>query len=72
MYQVKNCPKWITNHRYTVIRDCYEEPAPNNGYWYYGSYNTVDVASQVAREIGNGVVIESEQIEMIPPFNNFG
>lgn len=72
MYQVKNCPNWVHNHKYTVIRDCRNEQAPNNGYWFYGSYNSLLMAQEALNEINNGLIVESEEVEMVPPYNNFG
>ena len=72
MYQVKNCPNWVLNHKYTVIRDCRNEQAPNNGYWFYGSYDSLITAQEALHEINNGLIVESEEVEMVPPYNNFG
>jgi len=72
MYSVKNCPNWVHNHKYAVIRDCRNEQAPNNGFWFYGSYDSLIIAQEALKEIGNGLIVEASEVEMIPPYNNFG
>ena len=62
-YYVKNMSKNYRNYKYTVVRDCTNEQEPNNGYWYWCSYNDLILAQEACRECGNGIVVESENIE---------
>ena len=66
MYQVKNIDNsnW-REYKYMVIRDCSDEQAPNNGFWYWGSYNDLAVAHQEANELCNGVLVETVNVEPI-------
>jgi adenosyl cobinamide kinase/adenosyl cobinamide phosphate guanylyltransferase len=57
MYKVNNLSNTYHNYKYAVIRDC-----NTDGYWYYGAYNNLQQAIQVANEIGNGVVVETNEI----------
>lgn len=58
---VKNLPKSFNEYRseypYTVVREC------PDGNWYYGVYNNIEYASRVAKTIGNGIVVKSENID---------
>ena len=65
MYDVKNVHTSYSNHKYTVIRDCNNEAAPNDGYWYWCSYDDLNRAYEAARELGNGLVVESEDVNPI-------
>ena len=65
MIDVKNVHASYSNHKYTVIRDCNNEERPNNGYWYWCSYDDLKLAYEAARELGNGLVVESENINPI-------
>ena len=56
--KVKNCNSTISG-QYTVVRDC------EDGFWFYGSYEEFDRAQSVAKEIGNGVVVPTEEIERV-------
>ena len=51
---VKNCPVSIIENedKVMVARLVYAE------LWYYGMYATWDRAEEVAKELGNGVVLE--------------
>lgn len=60
MYKVNNLSGTYANYKYVVIRDCTKT---NEGFWYYGAYNNLVLAQQVAREIGNGLVVEPQDIE---------
>lgn len=55
-FKVKNCPNYMNNYKFAVIRDC------ENAFWFYSCYNDVTIASRVAKEIGNGVVVLTEDI----------
>lgn len=59
MYKVNNLSATYANYKYVVIRDCSDT---NEGYWYYGAYNDIVFAQQVAAEIGNGLVVEPQDI----------
>lgn len=63
IYTVKNLPKryseYVKEYNYTVIREC------SDGYWYFGVYNNLEYASRVAKEIGNGVVVESKTVDYV-------
>jgi len=63
-YSVKNIDHedW-RKHPYMVIRDCRNEKAPNDGFWYYGSYDDVSIACNEANDIGNGVLVETSQVD---------
>lgn len=51
--KVNNLPSYPLE-RYTVFRlfEC--------GLWFYGTYETEDRADEVARELGNALVVEME------------
>ena len=59
MYKVNNLSATYANYKYVVIRDCTD---CNEGYWYYGAYNDVAAAQQTAACIGNGLVVEPQDI----------
>lgn len=65
MYEVKNCDPNFCNHKYTVIRNCNDEAAPNNGYWYWCSYDDIVFAQYAANDLPNGILVESEMIVAI-------
>jgi len=67
MYQVKNIDRadW-KERRFMVIRDCRREQAPNDGYWFWGSYDDLATAHAVANSLGNGVLVETSNVESIP------
>ena len=58
MYKVNNLSATYANYKYVVIRDC-----ANEGYWYYGATNNLVRAQEIAAEIGNGFVVEPQDIE---------
>ena len=60
MYKVNNLSATYANYKYVVIRDCTDT---NEGYWYYGATNNLVEAQEAAAEIGNGLVVESQDIE---------
>lgn len=60
MYKVNNLSGNWKNYKYTVIRDCRDT---NEGLWYYGSYNSLQLAQEAYKEIGNGIIVETTQIE---------
>ena len=60
MYKVNNLSATYANYKYVVIRDCTDT---NEGYWYYGAYNDIVAAQQVAACIGNGFIVEPQDIE---------
>jgi len=62
-YIVNNVGTYYTEHTYTVIRDCRNDKY-SPGYWFYGSYDSCSRASEVAREIGNGIVVTPDEIEV--------
>ena len=59
-YIIKNLPnrfsEYINDYPYTVVREC------PDGNYYYGVYNNIKYASHIAREIGNGFIVESKNI----------
>lgn len=59
MYKVNNLSATYANYKYVVIRDCTKSL---HWFWYYGAYNNLVLAQQVAREIGNGLVVEPQDI----------
>jgi len=59
-FKVKNLPLSWRNYKFMVIRDC-----GNNEYWYYGIYNELPIAHKAANEIGNGILVETKQVEQI-------
>ena len=59
MYKVNNLSGNWQDYKYVVIRDCTDT---NEGYWYYGATNNLVEAQEVAAEIGNGLVVESQDI----------
>jgi len=70
MIDVKNVYPTFSAHKYTVIRDCRNEKAPNDGYWYWGSYDNLTLAHEEANELCNGVLVESAEVNPVS-FNNF-
>ena len=56
--KVNNVSADYMNYKYVVVRDCAVE-----GLWFYGGYNNLKTAQQVAWEIGNGLVVETQDIE---------
>lgn len=65
MYKVHNVSEHCKDYKFAVIRDCNNEPAPNNGYWYYGAYDNLEIAYSVANDLGNGLVVETSNIEAV-------
>ena len=62
-YSVKNMSKNYRNYKYTVVRDCNNESKPEwQGFWYWGSYDDLELAQEACRESGNGFIVESENI----------
>lgn len=62
MYSVKNKPLNWKNHKYTVIRDCRNEEGPAKGFWYYGGYDSLQLAQEAKNELGNGWIVETSDI----------
>ena len=64
MYQVKNIDHsdW-REKKYMVIRDCRDEQAPNDGWWYYGSYNSLQLAQEECNSLCNGWIVETSEVE---------
>lgn len=60
MYKVNNLSGNWKNYKYTVIRDCRDT---NDGLWYYCSYDSLQLAQEAYKEIGNGIIVETTQIE---------
>ena len=60
MYTVNNLSGNWKNYKYTVIRDCRDT---NEGWWYYGSYNSLQLAQEAYNEINNGWIVETENIQ---------
>lgn len=59
MYKVNNLSGNWKNYKYTVILDCRDT---NEGWRYYGSYNSIQLAQQAYNEISNGWIVETEKI----------
>ena len=59
MYNVNNVSKSYLDHQFSVIRYCDDE------YWYYGSYDTLERSQEVCNSLGNGLIVESESINVI-------
>lgn len=57
VYKVKNLPDYYRKHPYIVVRLC------EDGLWFYGGYDTVTKACEVAEKIGNGKVYLSTELE---------
>lgn len=53
---VKNCPVGVIRSGATVM----VTRVVDSELWYYGMYATWERAEKVARELGNGVVLEVE------------
>ena len=64
MYKVKNIDHsdWA-EHKYMVIRDCRDEQAPNDGWWYWGSYDDLTTAYNEAQELCNGLLVATSSVE---------
>ena len=60
MYAVNNLSGNWKNYKYAVIRDCRDT---NEGWWYYGSYNSLQLAQEAYNEISNGWIVETENIQ---------
>jgi len=52
---LKNFPSYELEP-YTVAR------ADSAEFWFYGTYETIDRAIEVARSLGNGVVFENAEV----------
>lgn len=50
------------DHKYMVIRDCRNETGSNYGFWYWGSYDNLSQAHQEAKELCNGVLVETKDV----------
>ena len=59
MYNVNNVSKSYLNHQFSVIRYCDDE------YWYYGSYDTIKQAQIACNETDNGLIVDSQNIEVV-------
>ena len=69
MYSVNNVSSGYENHKFTVIRCCDGE------YWYYCSYDTIEKAQIACNELDNGLIVESQNIEVVyfaPSFHHIG
>lgn len=64
-YQVKNVSPNYHQYTFAVIRDCRDLPDYCAGFWFYDSFNDITTASQVAKKIDYGIVVESSQIEVL-------
>ena len=66
MYHVKNIGEsnW-RDRKYMVIRDCRNEEAPNDGWWYYCTCNSLTLAQEALNEIGNGLIVETSEVEPV-------
>ena len=68
MYQVKNIdnPNW-KNHRFTVIRDNRDESnSEMNGWWYFGSFDSLQLAQEKIRELGGkSWIVPTEDVEEV-------
>jgi hypothetical protein len=53
---VKNCPVGVIRSGATVM----VTRVVDSELWYYGMYATWERAEEVAKELGNGVVLEAE------------
>lgn len=53
---VKNCPMNIIGSENTII----VANLVDSELWYYGMYATWERAEEVAKELGNGVILEVE------------
>lgn len=62
MYAVNNLSENWKNYKYTVIRDCRDT---DEGWWYYGSHNSLESAQEAYREINNGYIVETSQIQEV-------
>ena len=62
MYAVNNLSGNWENYKFAVIRDCRNT---NEGWWYYGSYNSLQLAQEACIEIGNGWIVETSEIQEI-------
>jgi hypothetical protein len=60
MYTVNNLLADWRNYKYTVIRDCRDT---NEGWWYYTSCNSLELAQEACNEINNGWIVETSQIQ---------
>lgn len=60
MYKVNNLSGSWQDYKYIVIRDCRDI---GEGFWYYGAYNNIVAAQQAAAVIGNGFIVEPQDIE---------
>ena len=52
---INNLPETISR-KYIVIRRCDDDGKVS--LWYYGQYSDMDMALDIALEIGNGFVVE--------------
>lgn len=59
MYNVNNVSKSYLDHQFSVIRYCDDE------YWYYGSYDTIKQAQIACNETDNGLIVDSQNIEVV-------
>ena len=60
MYTVNNLSENWKNYKYTVIRDCRDT---NEGWWYYSSHDSLESALEAYREINNGWIVETSEIQ---------
>ncbi len=56
--EVKNMPYQILKDGYLVVR----RDENNASLWYYGFYQDLDRAQEIAVEIGNGIVLEISEV----------
>lgn len=62
MYKVNNLSGNWENYILTVIRDCRDT---NEGWWYYGSYNSLQLAQEACKEIDNCWIVATSEIQEV-------
>lgn len=45
-----------------VIRNCNDEVAPNDGFWFWGSYDSIETAYDEAKSLCNGLLVETKDV----------
>lgn len=66
---IHNMPPAVKLNCFMVVRYCAPDTHGFASLWYYGQYDTRERAESVARQIGNGFVIE---VEAVVNDNNVG
>lgn len=66
MISVANVSPSALQYRFMIVRDCSNERY-NGGhpYWFYGADNDLMKCTQIAKEIGNGFVVEMSDVNLI-------